>query len=222
VKKEWAHQDGISGAGIARDSRSGPSGYRGVVEESVSMRAGKDLQRAVVGAAVVQVDAHGDHAFEHRGWGSHVGYARLAGPRSEPIDLHALVHRDNDILMEREAPVRARVLVEQNRPGQGAGKSEHIADERADNREDGQLPEFWHIRERAAKPGTRVHWAKRGQPAREIGVNKTSDYRESLAVDHRADGFLCDQSTPCAANQRSASSAAMQPMPAAVTAWRYS
>ena len=81
-----------------------------------AVRAWKDAERAVVGAAVVEMHPYGHHALKHRDWWLHVVNSCLDAPGAIALDLTTSPDGDGEILMPRDLPVRGGRLVEQQGP----------------------------------------------------------------------------------------------------------
>jgi len=70
--------------------------------------------RPIVGTTFIEVYSNCDHALQNVHWWLHVRYAFLYRPRPKSFDVSAIAHRDSQILMPRDFPVRAWRLVEQD------------------------------------------------------------------------------------------------------------
>ncbi len=83
-----------------------------VHERAVEMRTRDHTQRALLGAARIQVHTKDRNLINHRSRRPTVRLAILHRPRAESVDIVPLLHCDDRILMPRHEPVRGWRLVE--------------------------------------------------------------------------------------------------------------
>ncbi len=98
--------------------------------EPSAVRAGNDLQSAVVRAARIEVKAKVDHVLEDPHRRLDMGDASLRGPGAELLELIGAV-RDGDggVLMPRHVPVALGCLVEEERSNRKGRRGERLIDD---------------------------------------------------------------------------------------------
>src|SRR5688500_4292079 len=89
------------------------------------MRTGQHPHRSVVFATRIEMNAYCNHPLKNGSRRLDMKDASLRGPRTKAGDLPPFCHRDGEILMPRDLPVRRRRLVKEKRADREASAAEN-------------------------------------------------------------------------------------------------
>src|SRR4051794_16919149 len=114
MEKKRAHPEYVASPCGAYRFLSGrtPGPYRLRIQAADTVRTGKHSKRSVLGTAVVEMDACGEHTIENPNRRLHMAHALFFRPRREARGGTPLIDRDGHILVPRDFPIRLGGLVE--------------------------------------------------------------------------------------------------------------
>ena len=117
VQNQWAKRENAALLDEAILLRLGATDFIDPIrqETTMPMRTVDDPYGAIISAARIQMNAHGEHVLKNRHGRLNVVNAGLLGPRAEARHLDALTCRNRKILMPNNLPVGVRRFVEKNR-----------------------------------------------------------------------------------------------------------
>lgn len=111
-------------------------------EATFGVPSGHDPQRAIVGVAVVEMEANRQHGGKQARGRLDMRDAGLDRPRTPAHQVMAFSHRYREILVPKDRPIGLRRFVKKERAYRNGAWADDGFNETADRRIDGQIPHF--------------------------------------------------------------------------------